>query len=299
MSDRVTSAMTSRRMLADIQNANRLLAAAQERMASQKQLSRASDAPTKALAAMDQRQALRRSEQYQRNASDARGWLASADSTLTGAVDQLTRVRTLVLQGMSAASDTGARAAMAAEVGTVKEALLQTANAQYLGRPIFAGTADGTQAYDAAGTYLGDDGHVDRPVDSSVTVRVNRTGPEVFGTPSATPLDGDAFQLLDSVSVALTVGDAATLQTSLDRIDSALGRIQSAQVELGARAGQVEDVVTRSQQVDLDRRQSLSELEDVDIAEALIDVNAKQFAYQAALNVSARGMGSSLLDFLR
>ena len=299
MSDRVTSAMTSRRMLADIQNANRLLAAAQERMASQKQLSRASDAPTKALAAMDQRQALRRSEQYQRNASDARGWLASADSTLTGAVDQLTRVRTLVLQGMSAASDTGAGAAMAAEAGPVKEALLQTANAQSLGRPIFAGTADGTQAYDAAGTYLGDDGHVDRPVDSGVTVRVNRTGPEVFGTPSATPLDGDAFQLLDSVSVALTVGDAATLQTSLDRIDSALGRIQSAQVELGARAGQVEDVLTRSQQVDLDRRQSLSELEDVDIAEALIDVNAKQFAYQAALNVSARGMGSSLLDFLR
>jgi flagellar hook-associated protein 3 FlgL len=291
--------MTSRRMLADIQNANRLLAQAQERMASQKQLSRASDSPTQALAAMDQRLALRRSEQFQRNASDARGWLSAADSTLTGAVDQLTRVRTLVVQGLSAASDAGARAAMAAEVGTVKESLLQTANSQYLGRPIFAGTADGTRAYDDAGTYLGDAGRVDRPVDSGVTVQVNRTGPQVFGTPSATPLDGDAFQLLDAVSVALTNGDTASLQTSLTRIDAALDRIESAQVELGARAGQVEDVLTRAQQVDIDRRQSLSELEDVDIAQAMIDVSAKQYAYQAALSVSARGMSSSLLDFLR
>jgi flagellar hook-associated protein 3 FlgL len=299
MTDRITPAMSSRRMLADLQDASRSLLRAQERMSSQKQISRASDSPARALAAMDQRLALRRSDQFQRNAADARGWLATADATLTGAVDQLTQVRSLVLQGASAGSDPAARAALAAEVRSAHESLLQMANTEYLGRPIFGGTADVTRAYDATGAYQGDTGTVDRPVAPGVSVRVNRTGPEVFGAPAADPLDGDVFQLLGAVATALEGGDQTALQTSLQRLSGSIDRIETAQVELGARAKQVEDVIARTELADLDRRQSLSELEDVDIAEALIDVKAREFAYQAALDVSARGMSTSLLDFLR
>ena len=50
---------------------------------------------------------------------------------------------------------------------------------------------------------------------------------------------------------------------------------------------------------DLDQRQALSEIEEVDIAQAMIEMNARQFSYQAALSSTAKVMQMSLFDFLR
>ena len=78
------------------------------------------------------------------------------------------------------------------------------------------------------------------------------------------------------------------------RLDVAVDRIETAQVELGARARQVEDVMARNEISDIDRRTALSEAEDVDVAQALIEVRAKEFSYQAALSASARAVGMIL-----
>jgi flagellar hook-associated protein 3 FlgL len=302
MTDRVTTMSSARGTLADIMAAERALGEVRSRISSGKELQRASDGPARALAALDQRQALRRSEQFGRNAADARTWLTIADSALTGAVETVSHVRTLVVQGRNASADPGARAALAAEVRAARENLLQQANTTHLGRPIFAGTAATTAAYDATGAYVGDGGTVQRTIAPSVTVQVNRTGPAVFGaatTPPAAPIDGDVFQLLDAIATALDSGDLSALGSGLDRLAAAAHRLETAQVELGARSRQVEDVMSRSEVIDLDRRHALSELEDVDIAQALIDARAREFNHQAALSVSGRLLNSSLLDFLR
>jgi flagellar hook-associated protein 3 FlgL len=300
---RVTTMSSARTTLADIMAAERALGDVRARISSGKELQRASDGPARALAALDQRQALRRSEQYGRNAADARTWLTVADSALTGAVESLTSVRTLAIQGLNASSDAAARAALADEVRAIREGLLQIANTTHLGRPIFAGNADVTAAYDANAAYQGDGaGSVVRTIAPSVTIQVNRVGPVVFGTPTAppaAPVDGDVFQLLEAVAAALDSGDTTTLAQGLTNLEAATDVVQTAQVELGARARQVEDVMARSEITDLDRRQALTELEDVDISQALIDVRAREFNYQAALSVSGRLLNSSLLDFLR
>src|SRR5690606_8289576 len=142
-------------------------------------LERASDGPARALAALDHRAQLRRSEQMQRNATDARGWLVSADTALTSAVGELTRARTLVLSANSGASDPNARKAIADDLRALREGMLQLSNSKYLNRPVFAGNSNQVNAYADDGTYLGDDGAVLRPVAEAVTLQVNRTGPAV------------------------------------------------------------------------------------------------------------------------
>lgn len=291
---------SSRRLLADIADAQWAMGRAQGRISSGKDLQRASDSPARALAALDQRGVLARSEQLQRNASDATGWLNAADNTLTGVVDTLQRARTLVLQARNAASDDQARHAAADELRSIRQNLLQAANTSYRGRPIFGGTTAGATAYDPVGNYVGDAGAVQRPVAPGTTIQVNRTGPQVFGTADpVTSMDGDVFQVLDALATAADAGDVAALGTGLDKLDASVDRIETAQVELGARARQVEDVLDRTQASDLDRKRELSELEDTDMAQAVIEVKAKEFSYQAALNVTGRILGTSLLDYLR
>lgn len=299
MISRTTATTSSRMMLADLNQARRALTEAQGRISSGKAIERASDGPADALAALDHRAALARSAQYDRNATDAAGWLNTADSALTGAVDNLNRARELVLMARNGASDPQARAAASAELRSIRENLLQAANTSYLGRPIFAGNVAGTEAYDSTGTYVGDAGVVRRPVADGVDLQVNQTGPVVFGTTSATPMDGDLFQMIEAVATAIDAGDVAAMGTGLDRIESASTRIETTQVQLGARARQLEDVVARAASSDIDRRQALSQLEDVDMAEALIRVRGRQFSYEAALGIAGRTMSTSLLDFLR
>jgi flagellar hook-associated protein 3 FlgL len=297
--NRITSTTSNRLMLADLNKANRAMVRAQERISSQKELSRASDGPASTLAALDHRGALRRSEQFQRNASDARSWLSTGDTALTSSVEELNHVRTLVISARSGASDPNSLAAIAAEIRTVRESMLSLANTEHLGRPIFAGTADGADAFDASGNYLGDQGLIQRPVAPSVTVQVNRTGTQVFGTSNANAIDGNVFQMLDALATAVEAGDLSTMSTGIVRLDTAVDRIESSQVELGARARQIDDVIARTEISDIERKQALSEVEDVDVAQALIDMSAKEFSYNAALSASAKVMQTSLLDFLR
>ncbi|QGG94633.1 flagellar hook-associated protein FlgL [Actinomarinicola tropica] len=295
--NRVTNTSASRTMLASIHRNARQLNDSQERIATGKQVRRPSDGPAQVLSALDYRAQLRRNEQMKRNSLDARAWLDNADSSLTHAVDRLTRARTLVVGAINGSADAQSRAAYAAEIRAIREELVQTANTQYLGRPIFAGTSDATSAYAADGTYLGNEGQVQRNVAPDVSIRVNRTGPEVFGT-AADP-DGNVFQVLEQIAAALDAGDTGAASAGLEAIGRAADRIERAQVEMGARSKQVEEIGFRNAEVDVELKASLSEVEDVDIAETLIEVRIQEMAYNAALSVTAKVIQPTLLDFLR
>jgi flagellar hook-associated protein 3 FlgL len=49
----------------------------------------------------------------------------------------------------------------------------------------------------------------------------------------------------------------------------------------------------------LDNTAALSEVENVDIAKAIVDLQMQEVAYQSALGATARVLQPSLLDFLR
>lgn len=295
--NRVTNTSTSRAMLATIQRNARQLSDSQERIATGKQVRRPSDGPAQVLSALDYRAQLRRNDQMQRNALDARAWLDNADSSLTHSVERLTRARTLVIGGVNGSADAQSRAAYAAEIRAIREELIQTANAQYLGRPIFSGTADTTSSYAPDGTYLGNAGEVQRNVAPDVSIRVNRTGPEVFGNTSDP--GGNVFQQLETIAAALESGDIDAASAGIDTLTTATERIERAQVEMGARSKQVEEIGFRNAEIDVELKASLSEVEDVDVAETLIEVRVQEMAYNAALQVTAKVIQPTLLDFLR
>ena len=297
---RITNSTMSRAVLANIQNNARDLHKAQDQISSGKQVRKPSDGPAQVLSALDYRGQLRRNEQLGRNILDARSWLDSADSALTHSVSELTRARTLTINGVNGGNDAQGRLALAAEIRTIAEGMVQTANTEHLGRPIFGGTTAGEVAYADDGTYQGDQGLVARTIAPSVTVQVNRPGPQVFGTEDAgDPMNGNVFQMLHALADALEAGDLDTARSGIEAIDAATKRIETAQVEMGARAKQLEEVHARNEQVAIDLKFALSEVEDTDMVEAIIALQAQEMAYQGALAVTAKVVQPTLLDFLR
>lgn len=292
---RVTQRMMALQSLNAVQTGRLRLARTQEQLATGRVLNRPSDSPTDTTSAMRMRANLADQAQYQRNAEDGAGWLGQADTTLTSMLGQVRRARDIAVQGVNLVSlGPQAREALAAEVDQLRQGLLSSANATYLDRPIFGGLVAGSTAYDASANFVGVTGAVQRTVAKGVKVTVNVDGRTVFG-----PSGASVFDDLTALSDALRAGNTAGVQAASTNLTAAQDRITTALSDVGARANQVDRAVQAAKDASLTVTASLSNLEDVDMAKASLDLQMNQVAYQAALASTARLVQPSLSDFLR
>lgn len=247
--------------------------------------------------ALGLRSALAANTQAIRNAEDGMMWADLADSRLSTLVDQLQRVRELVVTGINATATPAERAAMRTEVTEVAESFAALANSRHDGRPLFAGFSAGDAVGKVAGvwTYLGDGGRTVRRVSETEQVEVSVGGDAVFGFAAGE----DVFTTLDTIAAQLGAGDIVGLQASLGGIDRALERILDGRAALGAVAARIDQVVTRAGADEVTLRTQLSEVEDADMAQSIMELQVQEVALQAAQGALARALQPSLVAFLR
>ncbi len=292
---RVTQNMMSRNSVGAMQTSLGRLARLQEQLSTGRVLNRPSDSPTDTTSAMRIRSSLADAKQYGRNAADGNGWLSTIDAALTGANDQVLRARDLALQGANAGvAGQTARDALAAEVDQIRAGMINTANSDYLGRPVFGGVTAGAQAYDATGTYVGVPGSVDRTVGQGTTVRVDVDGNAVFG-----PAGNSVFDHLSALSTALRTNNQAGISASITALEADRDQITTTQAQVGSRQNRIETAIQAASDNELRLSTSLSDVENADLPKTIMDLQMQQVAYQASLGATARVMQPSLLDFLR
>ena len=294
MTARITQRMMVQHSLSSLQLGMNRLSDSQEKLSTGRNINRPSDSPTGTNDAMRLRAQLAADSQHARNAQDGISFLGTIDSTMTSMLDNVRRARDLLVQGASTGSaGPDAREALATELTQIREALIGEANTQYLGRPVFGGTTDKPAAYDPSGTYLGDAFDVERTIGDGIKVKVNVTGQDAFSTGT-----DDLFQVLGDAITDLRTNPSNT-GANLGRLDAVTDKMKAAQADVGTRYGRIEAAQSHLTDITLDNQAALSDIENVDIAKAIVDVQMQQVAYQSALGATARVIQPSLLDFLR
>ena len=290
---RVPNQMLINNSLSALQQSFLKLTDLQDQASSLKRLRKPSDGPADVVSAMQLHAGIDRNDQYTRNLSDAQGWLGNADNALTTTVTQLQRVNDLVVQASNVSTDANARQGIAAEIDSIRKTLIGVANTQYAGRPIFAGTASGGAAYDSSGQYGGVSSAVERNIAPGQRVQVNVNGDTVFGPPG-----NDLFTTLSQISqaVANNPGQLNTLQATLSTQTT---QVQSQLAQVGSRFLRVQTMQSQNTSNGLTMKQNLSSIEDADVAQVMVQLQAQQVAYQAALSATARAIQPSLTDFLK
>lgn len=116
----------------------------------------------------------------------------------------------------------------------------------------------------------------------------------------------DAFQALIELRDALRnpngQSDAAVrdrLQELVGAVDEAHDRVLGALQDFGARSQGLELMQNRVDTLRTNDEAALSRLRDTDIASAITELELRNVSYQAALQVTARAVQTSLLNFLR
>jgi flagellar hook-associated protein 3 FlgL len=304
---RVTQRSIAQQTLAGLQGNIGRLGEIQQRLSSGKEISKPSDSPTGTVSAMQLRSEIRSNEQWSRNADDGIGWLGTMDQTLGSSLDSLQKIRGLTLQALnSGASSPESDQARAVEVVQLREGLIGLANTTYLERPVFGGTTNGRRAYDATGTYVGNPRQpvppatalpvvpVTRTVGAGAEVRVDQTGPEVYG-----PAGADLFTVLAGITQHMKDGNTAALTSDLTDLDTAMSRMQGKLAEVGASYNRVEQMHQAADDRVLALKSSLSGIEDIDLPKTIVELQMQQVVYQAALGATAKIITPSLADFLR
>ena len=293
---RVTDSSMRHRMLGDLNRSMARGQKLQEQISSGKQLSRPSDSPTGTVTSLQLRGELRATQQYARNSDDGLGWLGSIQDKLGDASGQLIRARDLTVQGLNAAMNGGSRDAIAAEIDQIRQAMIGEANTSYLGRPIFGGTTPGKVAFDESGTYVGNDGQTTRTVGANAKVRIDTTGAEAYG---ANDSPTQLFKVLGDISAALRGNDDDALNAGLANLDTAHDLLKSTLSDVGARYNRITQMKQSADDHLLSVTSQLSDIEDVDLPKAIMELQIQQTSYQAALAASAKVIQPSLIDFLR
>lgn len=293
---RVTHFTVRNSTLGNLQTNLQKMSELQAQMSSGKKINAASDDPGGTADVLRIQGDQRLLEQYSRNAADGEAWLLTVDSALTTSLASLRKARTLTVQGGSGALGETSRQALAQEIEGLRDGLLAQANTTYLGRSVFAGTVSGDAFDTTTYAFRGAAGaSVDRTVASGTTVRVDSAGSAVFGSGATS-----VFQALDDIVTALR--DTTTdfdPSTHLDEIDVHLDNMLTELSSNGARQNQIDsaqDVISANQ---ITAKTRLGAIQDVDLAQIILDLQSQEVAYQGALGAAAKVLQPTLLDFLR
>ena len=287
---RITNNMLVGNMMKNLQENLNNLNTLSEELSTGKQFQYPSEAPIKVANSMQYRSLIDNNEQYQRNVEQATNWLNTTESSLDDAGGILQRVRELTVYGSNGSLSESDRRDIAAEIGQLKEELINIGNNKLGDRFLFAGQATATKPFADDGSYQGDYNNIEREINPGIKITINYNGEEAFS---------QAIDEVGNLYDNLINGEAEDISNSIADIDEVMLNNTTLRAEIGAKQNRLELTTSRLEDENLNLTKLLSQNEDIDIAEVITDLKMQETVYRAALATNARTMQATLVDFLR
>ncbi|MCD4716276.1 MAG: flagellar hook-associated protein FlgL [Desulfobacterales bacterium] len=255
-----------------------------------KRISDLSDDPVGLTQALNIKSALSNFEQLGRNITTGNSWLTASESAMSNVQNLISDAKTLCVQMATATIGTEERASAAETVQNTLEEVISLANTQLNGLYIFSGSKTDTAPFSQDGTYNGDNNPFTIKIGRDSSVQVGSDGGAVFGT---------IFNTLSDLKDALGANDFDGIQTAMINLDTHFDHVSNKISDVGSKMLRMEIKENIFQDLKISNTERLSEIENADITEAIIDLQAKELVYQAALASSAKVMELSLVDYIK
>jgi flagellar hook-associated protein 3 FlgL len=254
-----------------------------------KRISDLSDDPVGLTQALNIKSALSNFEQLGRNITTGNSWLTASESAMSNVQGLLSDAKTLCVQMATVTIGPSERLAASETVQNMLEEVISLANTGLNGRYIFSGSKTDTVPFSQDGTYNGDNNPFTVKIGRNASVQVGSDGQAVFGT---------IFNTLSDLKNALGANDVNGIQTAMSNLDIHFDHVSNKISDVGSKMLRMEIKENIFQDLKISNTERLSKIEDADITEAIIDLQAKELVYQAALSSSAKVMELSLVDYM-
>ena len=294
---RINQSMVAETTLTNVERNLDRLQQLQSQLTSGSRITKPSDDPVGAARALSFQEGVTQTGQYLTNIDQASSWLNTTDSTLGSVTDLLHRARELAVQAANGTLATEDLGAIKAEVTQLQQDALNLSQSKFGNYYLFSGTRSDRPGYvqAAASTsvpsaYQGNSQPIEREISPGVTMSVNADAKATFDP---------VFDALDQLQQGVTNGSQATLQNSLGAMDKALDAVLTTRSQVGAKSNRLDFLKSRLTDVQVNLTGLLSNVKDVDMAQAITNFSMAQTTYQASLKAAAQALQPSLLDYLR
>lgn len=317
---RITNSMLVRNMMTNLNKNLERMSKLQEQYQSGKLFQLPSDNPIGVSKSLKLYTDKSKIEQYKNNLEDAIAWLYTTEDALDQIGEVLKRASNLTVKAANGTNNDDDLLAIKEEMKELKNQIIQAANATHAGRHVFSGYKTDRPLLDENGNYylktdpndtsvvkLGANEISVYNVGVSENIEVNTVGIKVFGVGdanySANSVDSGekayVIQVFDDIIGALEASDFDKLSENIDVINGVLKNTLQVRAEIGAKTNRLQMTKNRLESDAINTTRLLSENEDADLAEVIMNIKVAESIYQASLSSGARIIQPSLVDFLR
>ena len=304
---RLTLSQQTQNSLMYLNAASTKLSEIQNRAATGKRILKPSDDVPGTDRSLSLRTAISTLNQLSDNTTVSKPLLSVTESALADVGDSLLTAGNIGISAVNGSLSPDAREAYAEQLDEILSEIVDAANTRYMGQYIFSGTATDQPAVIAqAGpqpyAYNGDTDERKTQILSGIVIPLNISGDKVFNFDEAPGGEvTDIFTAITQLRDAVRYGTADDISEQQKNVGANRDNVLSCRARVGSWIARTE----RAQSVIADTKIRLSELlsqqEDVDLAQMIVELKMQENVYQAALGVSSRILDMSLasLTFLK
>lgn len=285
------------------------LAHTQAQVSASKQVLNPSDAPDQAAAIQRLKSVLAKQASYDNTLTTVQARLEGEDTTLKSVSDLLIRAKEIATQSANGTLNTSNRQALAVELKGVRDQMLSLANSKDSnGNYFFSGSRlkQSPFSQDAQGevTYQGDQTRMQVQVGDQRSIPLNRSGTEAFVGVVRTDASGqkstrEFFGVMDDLIAGVTNSDPKAMTRGVGEMDNLLNGVSLAQANVGTDLNVVDQQKQVISDTNLTLKTTLSNIEDLDMAEAITKMNKQMLSLEASQSSFAKITQLNLFNFIK
>ena len=127
---------------------------------------------------------------------------------------------------------------------------------------------------------------------------ISQNLPDFRQRPDPAAGHGNIFKTLIDLKTCLQNNDTLEISATMDKLDEHLETVSNMISDTGGKIIRMEVKENIIKDLELNHSDRKSQLEDADMADAVMNLKTKELAYQAALSSSAKVMSLSLVNYL-
>lgn len=302
---RITQNMMSSIFVSNLRKQTEAMLQRQEQIASQKRINRPSDDPSGMGRVLAGRSTLATISQYTDNIQQGKTLLESNEQTLKLVDDLVQRARRAGEEKSGDGVTAAERALAAEEVKEIYDQVLQLANSKLNGRYLFSGDRTDTAAFTRDGdynaTYNGDAGNYRIPIADNVDVKVDADGRNYFqdAANGGVNIFDQLRDLIDGLENTDLAAGSTQIRATIDPLEDAHVQVMNKRSEAGPKLYRLQATEEHWTNVKNTVQAAIGREEDVDVAQAVIELKNLETAYQSTMAAASRIIQPSLVDFLK
>jgi flagellar hook-associated protein 3 FlgL len=298
MGTRITQNMLNTQLMRNLNSNLKRMDNSQNQLATGRRINKPSDDPVGITFGLRYRSELAQNDQFSSNADAATSWLDYTDVTLGQAGDVLQRVRELTVQAANGTNSPEALQAIKSEVSQLTEQMVTIGNSQFNGKYVFNGQLTNKAPYTLANAEneVTDTQNINFELGAGVKMPISTTGNAIFGQAGS---EDNLFKVLKNIQADLSSSNYANITKDIGGLDKRMDAFLEVRADVGAKSNRIDLVSQRLKDIGVNLQTMQSKVEDADIPAVITSLKTDENVYNSSLDVGAKLIKPSLIDFLR